>query len=148
MRNLMRQIGLTRFTYNLHLLIHSGITINSSLELCEEMVIRPDIADVINKSRQMVMSGRKLSTGLKTSKHLVPTIMIKLIEAGESSGTLDRSLGDISEYLDYEVVNTLKSLTALLEPIMLVAVGLVIGGMMIAIITPIYQLISQIGGVR
>ncbi len=74
--------------------------------------------------------------------------MIKLVEAGEKTGTLDKSLQDISEYFDYEVSNTLKTLTTLIEPIMLVLVGIVVGGMMLAIIAPIYGLISQIGSVR
>lgn len=71
--------------------------------------------------------------------------MIKLMEAGEKTGTLDKSMQDISEFYDYEVTNTLKTLTALLEPILLVAVGIVVGGMMLAIIAPVYGLIGQVG---
>ncbi len=52
---------------------------------------------------------------------------------------------DVSEYLDYQVSGTLKTLTALIEPIMLVGVGILVGGMMMAIIAPIYQLIGQVG---
>ena len=74
--------------------------------------------------------------------------MIKLIETGEKTGTLDKSLNDIAEYFDYEVTNRLKTLTALLEPIMLVVVGICVGAMMIAIIAPIYGLISQVGNVH
>jgi type II secretory pathway component PulF len=71
--------------------------------------------------------------------------MIKIIEAGERSGSLDKAMLDVSEYLDYQVSSTLKTLTALIEPIMLVGVGVLIGGMMLAIIAPIYQLIGQVG---
>ena len=71
--------------------------------------------------------------------------MIKIIEAGEKSGTLDNSLKDISEYLDYQVANSLKTLTVLMEPVMLVLVGIIVGGMMMAIIAPIYNLIGQVG---
>jgi len=143
-KDLTRQIDLARFTYYLHLLLNSGITINSALELCYHIVTRRDIADVIFKAKQIVLSGKNLSSGLKTKNKLVPTMMIKLIQAGEKSGTLVASTKDISEYLEYEVLNTLKTLTALLEPVMLVIVGLVVGSMLIAIITPIYSLIGQI----
>ena len=76
----------------------------------------------------------------------MPIIMIKLIEAGEKTGSLDRSMQDISEYFDYQVSQTLKILMALLEPVMLVLIGGVVGTMMLAIITPIYGLISKVGG--
>lgn len=143
-KNLTRKIDLARFTYQLHLLLNSGIAINYALDLCYRLVIRKDIADVILQAKQMVLSGKELSTGLKTKDKLVPTIMIRLIQAGEKTGTLVASTKDISEYLEYEVLNSLRTITALLEPIMLVIVGIVVGGMLIAIITPIYSLIGQI----
>ncbi|KKU83107.1 MAG: Type II secretion system F domain protein, partial [Candidatus Amesbacteria bacterium GW2011_GWC2_47_8] len=69
-----------------------------------------------------------------------------LVEAGERTGTLDKSMQEISEHLDYEVGNSLKAATALLEPVLLVIVGISVGGMMLAIIAPIYGLIGQVGG--
>ena len=143
--NLIKEIDLVRFTRSLHYLLTSGIPIVSALELTEGIVIRTDIAVIIRKSKDMIISGKKLSEGLKSSKGKIPSIMIKIIEAGEKSGTLDNSLKDISEYLDYQVSNSLKTLTVLMEPIMLVLVGIVVGGMMLAIIAPIYNLIGQVG---
>jgi type II secretory pathway component PulF len=70
--------------------------------------------------------------------------MIKIVEAGEKSGTLDKSLHDVSDYLDYEVASSVKTATALLEPVMLVVVGVLVGGMMMAIIAPIYGLIGSV----
>ena len=70
--------------------------------------------------------------------------MIKIVEAGERTGTLEKSMQDISEHMDYKVSNTLKTLTSLLEPIMLVIVGILVGAMMMAIIAPIYGLIGQV----
>jgi type II secretory pathway component PulF len=109
------------------------------------MVIRKKTADIIRRSRDMVLGGKKLSEGFRTGKGYIPTLMIKLMEAGEKTGTLDKSMQDISEFYDYQVTNTLKTLTALLEPILLVAVGVVVGGMMMAIIAPVYGLIGQVG---
>jgi len=143
--DLVKQIDLVRFTRSLNYLLSSGIPIVSALELSEEVVLRKDISAVIHNSKEMIISGKKLSEGLKSAKGKIPSIMIKIIEAGEKSGTLDRSLKDISEYLDYQVTNTLHTLTTLLEPIMLVFVGIMVGGMMLAIIGPIYNLIGQVG---
>ena len=143
--NLIKLIDLTRFSRSLYLLLYSGLPITAALELTVEVVVSKKTAKVIETCKEMVTSGKQLSEGLKTSKGYVPSIMIKLIEAGEKTGTLDKSLLDISEYFDYEVTNSLKSLTALIEPIMLVIVGIVVGGLMLSIVAPIYGLISQIG---
>ena len=147
-KGLVKLIDLTRFSRSLHLLLASGLPITQALELTIDVVTAKRTADIIESCREMVTSGKKLSEGLRTGKGYIPTIMIKLIEAGEKTGTLDRSLQDISEYFDYEVTNTLKTLTTLIEPVMLVLVGIVVGGMMLSIIAPIYGLISQIGSVR
>jgi type II secretory pathway component PulF len=143
---LIQEIDITRFSRSLHLLLSSGLPITAALELASDVVNRKKTADIIRRSRDMVFAGKKLSEGFRISKGYIPSLMIKLMEAGEKTGTLDKSMQDISEYYDYEVTNTLKTLTALLEPILLVVVGIFVGGMMLAIISPIYGLIGQVGG--
>ncbi len=140
-----REIDLTRFTRSLSLLLNAGIPITGALALTEEVVIKRDVHKAIVHARNVVFSGRKLSEGLKDNKNIIPPIMIKIIEAGERSGALDKAMTDISEYLDYQVSNTIKTVTALIEPILLVVVGVMVGGMMMAIIAPIYSLIGQVG---
>lgn len=141
---LVQEIDITRFSRSLHLLLASGLPITAALELTSDVVIRKKTADIIRQSREMVFAGKKLSEGFRAAKGYIPSLMIKLMEAGEKTGTLDKSMQDISEYYDYEVSTTLKTLTALLEPILLVAVGFVVGGMMLAIIAPVYGLIGQV----
>jgi type IV pilus assembly protein PilC len=142
---LIQEIDIVRFSRSLHLLLSSGLPITAALELTSDVVNRKKTADIIRRSRDMVFAGKKLSEGFRLSKGYIPALMIKLMEAGEKTGTLDKSMQDISEYYDYEVTNTLKILTALLEPLLLVVVGIFVGGMMLAIISPIYGLISQVG---
>jgi type II secretory pathway component PulF len=74
--------------------------------------------------------------------------MVKIIEVGERSGTLDKSMADLTEYFDYQVTTSLQYLVTLLEPVILVVVGVIVGGMMMAIIAPIYGLIGQVGSVH
>ncbi len=142
---LVREIDITRFTRSLHLLLSSGLPITAALDLTAGVVIKKKTADIIRGSRDMVLAGKKLSEGFRKEKGYIPSLMIKLMEAGEKTGTLDKSMQEISEYFDYQVTNTLKTLTALLEPILLVMVGVVVGGMMLAIIAPVYSLIGQVG---
>ena len=135
---------MTRFSRNLSLLLNSGVPITNALELSQETVINGDIHKAVIKSREIILAGGKLSEGLKNTKRGIPTLMLKIIEAGEKSGTLDKSMQDISEYMDYNVTNNLKTITTMLEPIILVIVGVFIGGIMMSIIAPIYNLIGQI----
>lgn len=145
-KELVKQIDITRFARSLHLLLSSGLPITAALELTESVVVRKSTSKIIAASRDMVYAGKSLSEGFRAAKGYIPTIMIKLMEAGEKTGSLDKSMEDISEYFDYQVTNTLKTVVALLEPIMLVVVGVAVGGMMVAIIAPMYGLISQVGG--
>src|SRR3989344_7768712 len=143
--HLIQDIDLTRFTRSLSLLLNAGIPITSALELTQTVVVKKNVAKAIEHAKDVVSSGKKLSQGFKDAKKIFPVIMIKITEAGERSGSLDKAVLEISEYLEYQVSNTLKTLTTLLEPVMLVVVGIFVGGMMLAIIAPIYGLISQIG---
>ncbi len=141
---LAKQIDLTRFSRSLYLLLNAGIPIAAALELTEEVVLKREVAESIAHCKEVVIAGSQLSDGLKKAKGIFPNIMIKITEAGEKSGSLDKSMQDVSDYLDYQVEKTLKTLTTLLEPIMLIFVGVLVGGMMLAIIAPIYGLIGQV----
>lgn len=143
--DLVRKIDLARFSHSMYLLLESGLPITTAMQLTEDLVVRTDMAKLISKARASVVSGQRLSEGFKSSKGLIPSVMIKLMEVGDRTGTLPKSMQDISEYMDYEVENSLKTITVLLEPIMLVFVGVAVGGMMLAIIAPIYGLIGQLG---
>lgn len=143
---LVKEIDLTRFSRNLYLLLTAGLPITTALELSKDVVMRKKMAKVIEQSRIMILSGKKLSEGLAGARGDIPAIMLKLIEVGEKSGSLPKSMFDISEYLDYKVSETLKTITVVIEPLMLVCVGAMVGGMMLAIIAPIYGLIGQVGG--
>lgn len=142
--NLVKQIDMTRFSRSLYLLLTSGVPINNALDLAADVVIRKSTAAVILKAKTMIMAGKKFSEGLKDSQKNIPKIMIRLIDAGERSGTLDRSLQEISNYLSYQVANSLRAITVLIEPIMLLIIGLAVGSMMLAIIGPIYSLVGQV----
>lgn len=142
---LVHEIDLTRFSRSMYLLLYSGIPITLALELASDVVIQSRTRQLVMRAKDMLLGGRKLSESLRAARGYVPMLMIKLIEAGERTGSLDRSMQDISEYFDYQVTNTLNTLIALLEPVMLVLVGLVIGGMMVAIVAPIYGLIGKVG---
>lgn len=142
--NLVKLIDITQVTRSLHLLLSAGLSIVAALDLTIDIVVKKETKKILQKSKDLILSGKTFSDGLRTGKGYIPIMMIKLVETGERTGTIDKSMQDISEYYDYQVTNTLKTLTALIEPVTLVLVGIVVGAMMISIIAPIYSLIGQV----
>ncbi len=145
-RGLVRQIDITRFCRSLHLLLSSGVPITHSLALAQKVVVKKEVSQIIEKARTLAESGHQFSEGLKTKDKIFPPMMVKLMEVGERTGQLENSMLHVSEQMDYEVSKTLKALTSMIEPIMLVFIGLAVGGMMMGIISPIYGLIGNVGG--
>ncbi|MDE2001435.1 MAG: type II secretion system F family protein [Patescibacteria group bacterium] len=143
-RHLAREIDLVRFTRSAGLLLRSGIPIEKTLELARDVVVRKELTLAIESSRQDVMRGKRLSESLRAHGDLIPQILIRMIAAGEKSGKLDESFQEAADYFDNRVTTTIKSLTTLLEPVLLVIVGVAVGAIMVSIIAPIYQLVGQI----
>lgn len=141
---LARQIDFTRFSRSMSLLLISGIPIVESLKLSEAVVTKREVSEAIKKARDFVVAGKKLSEGFKLSKEIIPLTVVRITEAGERSGTLEKSMQEISVQYETQVSNTLKTLTTLLEPLMLVVIGILVGGIMLAVIAPIYGLIGNI----
>lgn len=144
--NLAKDIDLTKFTRSMYLLLYAGIPITAALELTEDVVRKREVIKAIQTAKETVLAGRRISEGFKQQKKVFPALIVKIVEAGEKSGSLDKSMQDASEYLDYEVTSKLKTITAIIEPLMLLVVGAMVGGMMLAIIAPIYGLIGSVGG--
>lgn len=141
---LYKKIDIVRFARSMGLLLSSGIPIVNALELAIDVVSKRDLKNVLEKSKTMVYAGKQFSEGLEGQKKVIPPIVVKLIQIGEISGSLDKAMYDVTEYMDYEVSKSLKTLTTLLEPLMLVFVGILVGAIMISIISPMYNMISQV----
>ncbi len=142
---LITQVDITRFARSLHLLLASGLPITFALELAQDVVQKKELSQAIAAARQSTIEGHQFSAGLKIKKQIFPSTVLKLMDVGEKTGKLEKSMQDISEFMSYEVEKSLKNTTALLEPLMLIIVGVAVGGMMLAIIAPIYGMISSVG---
>lgn len=141
---LAQEIDLTRLNRSMALLLSSGLPIVEALTLAQNIVNKKQVYRAVELSRNAVSAGKNLSEGLRSAKKTIPGVMVRIIEAGEKSGSLDKSMQELADYFDEEVSNKLKALSTLLEPIMLVVIGILVGGMMLAIIAPIYGLIGDI----
>ncbi|HSE29244.1 MAG TPA: type II secretion system F family protein [Candidatus Saccharimonadales bacterium] len=144
--NLGRQIDLARFTRTLKLQLKAGLPLSEALELSRGVVSKKEIESAIISMKRAVDNGEPISEGLKHYKKVVPSVMIRILQTAEKSGTLEKTMQDLADYFDEQVTRTLKNVSELIEPVLIVVIGLLIGGMMLSIIAPIYGLISQLGG--
>lgn len=141
---LARKIDLARFTKNFNLMLASGIPITEVLDSMVFIVQKADMAKAIVSAKDKVSEGNDLSESLSEYKDIFPPIFIKIVNAGEKSGTLEESMLKLSVRFEKEVEDTLDLIVTILEPAMLVVLGVLVGGIMLSIIAPIYQLIGNI----
>ena len=144
LRQLGLNIDLARMTRSFALLLRSGLPLDEALVLSKRVVRKPQIVRLIEHMQHNVETGEALGAGLRNGKFAIPPIMARSITTAETSGTLEQTMQNLAEYFDEQVTESLKAATSLLEPVMIVVIGLMVGGLMITIIAPIYNLISQV----
>jgi type IV pilus assembly protein PilC len=133
------KICLARFTRTLASLIRSGVPILDVLQIVSQTVGNVVMEKAIKTAAFDIERGENISTAL--GKHPVfPTMIIRMVTAGEQTGKIDNMLERIADFLDEEIETTLSGLTALIEPILIVFLGVVVGGMVICMFLPIFKL--------
>jgi len=133
------KICLARFTRTLASLVRSGVPILEVLQIVSQTVGNVVMEKAIKTASADIERGESISNSL--GKHPVfPAMIIRMVTAGEQTGKLDAMLERISDFLDEEIETTLSGLTALIEPILIVFLGVVIGGMVICMFLPIFKM--------
>jgi type IV pilus assembly protein PilC len=133
------KICLARFTRTLASLIRSGVPILEVLQIVSQTVGNVVMEKAIKAAASDIERGQSISAAL--GKHPVfPSMVIRMITAGEQTGKIDNMLERISDFLDEEIETVLSGLTAMIEPILIVFLGVVIGGMVICMFLPIFKL--------
>jgi type IV pilus assembly protein PilC len=137
--SIAHKICLARFTRTLASLIRSGVPILEVLQIVSQTVGNVLMERAIKTAAADIEKGETISSAL--GKHPVfPTMIIRMITAGEQTGKIDNMLERISDFLDEEVETTLSGLTSLIEPILIVFLGVVVGGMVICMFLPIFKM--------
>jgi type IV pilus assembly protein PilC len=137
--SIAHKICLARFTRTLSSLIRSGVPILEVLQIVSQTVGNVIMEKAIKVASSDIERGEGISVAL--GKHPVfPNMIIRMISAGEQTGKIDNMLERISDFLDEEIEVTLDGLTSLIEPILIVVLGVVIGGMVICMFLPIFKL--------
>ena len=140
---LFRKIAVARFARTLGTLISSGVPILDGLRITAKTAGNKVVEKAVMATRNSVMSGKTLAEPLKASG-VFPPMVIQMIHVGEQTGALDAMLGKIADFYDEEVDIAVSALMSLLEPLMIVFLGVVIGGLVIAMYLPIFKLVTLI----
>jgi len=143
MGDLVMKTAISRFARTFGTLIASGVPVLRALEIVAETAGNVVVSQTINQTRASVKEGEKISTPLMGSK-IFPVMVVQMIGVGEETGRLDQMLTKVSDFYDQEVDATLKGLTSLIEPLMIVGLGAIVGFIAVSVISPIYQLVGSI----
>jgi type IV pilus assembly protein PilC len=143
--DVLRKSAVSRFTRTLGTLISSGVSILDGLEITAKTAGNRVIQDAIMASRASIAGGDTIAAPLQKSA-VFPPMVISMIAVGEQTGGLDEMLSKIADFYDEEVDAAVSGLLSLLEPVMIVFLGVVVGGMIIAMYLPIFDMINAVGG--
>ncbi len=141
---LFHKVALARVTNTLGSLIGSGVPILEALDISAETAGNVTIGDVLRKAKNGVREGRPLADTLREHEDVIPSLMVQMIEVGEQTGVLDGMLHKVAAFYDQEVEVTVNNLTALLEPLLTVFMGIGVGIMVISLYLPMFDYIKLV----
>lgn len=141
---LNKKVAISRFCRTLGTLLSSGVPIMQALEIVGKASGNEIIAMTVTKIRESIREGESIASPLGASG-MFPPMVTQMVAVGEETGNLDAMLGKISDFYDTEVEYLLASLTSMLEPIMIVGMGGIVGFIVISVFLPLYQLIGNLG---
>jgi len=141
---LNKKVAISRFCRTLGTLLSSGVPIMQALEIVGKASGNEIIAMTVTKIRESIREGESIASPLGASG-MFPPMVTQMVAVGEETGNLDAMLSKISDFYDTEVEYLLASLTSMLEPIMIVGMGGIVGFIVISVFLPLYQLIGNLG---
>ncbi len=136
---IMEKAAIARFARTLSTMFAAGVPLVEAMESVAGAVGNIVYAEAVNKMREDVSGGTQLQLSMRQAD-LFPNMVVQMVSIGEESGTLDKMLGKVADFYEEEVDNLVDSLSSLLEPIIMAFLGVVIGGMVIAMYLPIFQM--------
>lgn len=142
--DLLLKLGISRVTRTLETLLNSGVEIIESMTITAKTSGNSIIEDTVLKSRSSVQEGKPLGESWEEAK-IFPFMVTQMVSVGEQTGALSSMLGKIADFYDEEVDQTVSALISLMEPILILFLGGIVGGIIIAMYMPLFEIISRIG---
>ncbi len=143
--DLIRKVAVAKFTRTLGTLISSGVPILEGLEVVAKTAGNAIVEQAIIRTRDSISEGRTIAEPLKETG-VFPPMVVQMIAVGEATGALDQMLSKIADFYDTEVDEAVSALTSLIEPLLMVFLGGAIGGLVVAMYLPVFQMAGAISG--
>ncbi len=140
---LLRKTAVARFTRTLGTLISSGVPLLTGLEITAETAGNSVVKSAVLVTKAGIKEGDTISKPLRATG-VFPPMVVQMVAVGEETGSLDRMLAKIADFYESEVDTAVDSLTSILEPAMIVLMGVLVGGMVVAMYLPMFKLVSVI----
>jgi len=143
--DLVRKVSVAKFSRTLSTLIKSGVPILSSLDIVAKTTGNKIVEAAIAKSKKAVREGRNLAQPFSESS-VFPPMVVRMISVGEQAGELEKMLSKIADFYDEQVDAAVAGLTSIIEPMIILFLGVVVGGIVLSIFMPIFKITEIIGG--
>jgi type IV pilus assembly protein PilC len=140
---IVQKIALSRFTNTLAMMYRSGVTVLDALRAGEMVAGNRVIAGGIHRAAQQIADGRGLSESFQ-SLALFPPLVIRMLRVGESTGALDEALDNVTYFYNREVLDSIENGLRVLEPLLTAILGLLLGGILVSVLLPVYDLIGNL----
>jgi len=140
---IVQKIVLSRFTNTLAMMYRSGVTVLDALRAGEMVAGNRVIARGIHRAAQQIADGRGLSESFQ-SLGLFPPLVIRMLRVGESTGALDEALDNVTYFYNREVLDSIENGLRVLEPLLTAILGLLLGGILVSVLLPVYDLIGNL----
>jgi len=141
---LMRKVAIAKFTRTLSTMMNSGVPILDGLEIVSKTAGNKVVEKALMETRKNIREGKTIAEPLQETK-VFPPMVVQMIAVGEATGALDSMLSKIADFYEDEVDAAVSAMTSLLEPLMMIFLGGVVGGMIVAMYLPIFQIGSLVG---
>jgi len=143
--DVIRKSAVARFTRTLGTLVSSGVPILNGLEITARTSGNKVIEEAILKTRTSISEGNTIAEPLRECG-VFPPMVVQMIGVGEQTGALDEMLAKVADFYDSEVDTAVGALTSIIEPVMIVVMGTIVGGMLIAMYLPMFKLVTVVSG--
>lgn len=143
-RKLLNELDLARFCRTLSTLLASGVPIADAILIVMESLSQNKYTNLSKHFQSEIQKGRSLSDIMRDQRKLFPTMITRMTSTGEKTGAVDSMLTELADHYEKEIDSTLNNFTSILEPILLLLVGIGVGLMVLAVIAPIYSLVGGI----
>jgi type IV pilus assembly protein PilC len=140
---LIRKMALSRFTRTFGTLVAAGVPILAALDIVGTTSGNEVIARAVKKVRSAIKEGETIAKPLSENA-VFPAMVVQMISVGEETGALDAMLSKVAEFYDEEVTSGVDGLTSLIEPLMMATLGVVVGGVVIALYMPMFEVVSLV----